>query len=849
MTTEIHLYTLGQLRIEQNGQVLDDFISTKAVLLFVYLVNYPIEHSRKKLAAMFWSETNDEQSLKNLRTVLSSLRQQMPDALLVTRDELAINPDVSIRADARLFEDGCGKVFSADTPQSLAELQSLAEYYQGAFLANITVKEAEALEAWIDEQQRLLAQLYARLLYEIGEQAQKQAAYEIGLDYARRLVALDPYWDTARRQLMRLLAYTNRSNDALRQYDEFVQVLTDELDAAPEEETKVLYEQIRSQLIRPPEQAGIRSTIVLPDMPYVETTDDIALAQRMLNTPQCHLLTLYGISGIGKTALATQIAWHRQHLYQDGAFLVPLKNVQTARDLPYLVATTLGINISGPIEPKMLEDRILDHLKDRHMLLFLDSYEHLLPETSFLQNLLDRAARVQVVVTSQTPLNLFREWLLPLQGLRVPVADDPDAENCEAVRLFAITAQRTNPRFNLRENLAGVIRICQLVEGLPLALIIAAGWTQLIPMNRIADYIIEGKEFNLPTPVDLPPHQQSLEIMLEHTWNTLSAQEQYALTAVSIFQTTFDIDEVEQICDIRLDLLAAMIQKSLIQRFDDKYRMHQLVWRYARKKLLYSDQREALGQRYLTAMKQALQGLREQRLPLHEYLLALEMLYVNLWNYQWMAKAFQPLYMLMLSRYLFIYWETSRVDDLPALHKLFADMQGNQLDDNVRMLLNLQLARFHLRANQPEQAGINLSHVLSAALEDMSWLDWGMAFNLCTVLMPYFVQEYTHDALDASDEDLVILSAAYLKLLSLYLDTNDYDAAEELMPHLLDSLQHAVDQAPVLAVRGAIAAVRTQYVTAHQYFLLAKQCLADTHAPLLQSAFDHLIARVQRQLM
>lgn len=841
MGTEIS--TLGQLNIQHNGQERVEFISMKASLLFVYLAMHPGEHTRKKLAAMFWSETNDKQALKNLRTVLSSIRQQLPDALVITRDGLAVNPSAAIQVDASLFEAGCQAVFTApDEPDRLPDMQNLAELYRGAFLVDVAFREAVALDEWLMDKQRELQELYTRLLYEITEQAQQQADYETGIQYARRLVSLDPYWDAARCQLMRLLAYTNRSNEALQQYESFARLLVEELGAEPEEETRTLYEQIRSRHIRLPQQRVARSSIMLPDMPFVETLEDIALAQRMLNTPQCRLLTVYGISGIGKTALATQIAFHRQHLYADGAYLISLKQSQSARDLLYAVASSLGIDALSQSSPPELEQTLIEYLRDRHILLVLDNYEHLLPETGFVQKILEQTSRMQLVVTSQAPLNLFREWLLPLHGLRLPAPGDPNPEACEAVRLFELTAQRVNPRFDLMANLADVVEICQLVDGLPLALIIAAGWTQIVPITRIKEYIIEGQEFSLPLQQDLPPHHQSLEMMLEHTWNTLAEPEQYALTALSIFNAVFVIEEVEQICGVTLDVLAALIQKSLIQKYDDRYRIHQLIWRYARKKLLYSERKAALAQQYMDYMIQILRDIQQQKLPLHEYLLAIESWYATLWNYTWMPRSFQPVYMLTLSRSLMAYWEISRSDELNAIRKLFEAIAAEPLAPEMRLLLHTQLARFHLQSGQTHPAYQRVQQILQENATAAAWTDWGTVFTLYLL-----TARSPADDGQPVDADSAILLESYLKLLGLYLDMRDYGSADSFFEHLLDNTTQPMQTVLLQAIRATIFAETRQYPAAQQYFTqaLAHSGLADM--PLLYTVLQALALRLDAE--
>lgn len=846
MNKHVEVITLGKLLIKYDGTIVEDFISLKAALLLVYLALHPGEHTRKKLAMMFWSESTDKQALKNLRTILSSVRQNLPDAILISRDTLSINPDEPIHVDTAQFEQGCTALFSAvPLPDLLQTAQDLAHLYSGLFLADVPVREADSLDDWISDKQRHLHELYRRLLYKIIELADDHSNYDIGLHYARELVSLDPYWDAARQQLMRLLAYSNRANEALLQYEDFAQLLADELDTIPDEATTMLYEQIRSQNLIVPTRP-IRSSIVLPDMPFIEAANDIALVKRILNTAQCHLLTIYGISGIGKTALATQLAFERQHDYRDGAYLISLKRARSARDLSYLIAGTLGIDFGSQTSAHDLEEIVLSYLQHRQILLVLDNYEHLLPETDFVQRILEQSSQLLLIVTSQTPLNLFREWLIPLSGLRVPTFDDPNPETFEAVRLFELTAQRINPRFNVQENIAGVIEICQLVDGLPLALILAAGWTQILPISKIIEYIIEGQEFSFPLQHDLPPRHQSLEMMLEYTWNTLTEREQYAMTALSIFDTAFDMDEVQKICDIDVSLLTALIQKSLIQKYDDRYRMHQLVWRYARKKLLYSPRRDALAQRYMDYIMQNMALLQQQDLPLHEYLLTIEMQYASIWNYDWMAKSFQPLYMLTLSRFLMGYWEISRLDELKTLCKLFEDFRQHTLQPDMRLLMNVQLARLHIRHEQYPQANQHLRLALLENAITASWRDWCATFNLYAPLTHLMLPQQPDATL--LTEDMTILSNAYLKLATLYLDMCDYETAENFFLHLLEGSDHPIDCAAIMAVRGAIAAEKQDIATAYTHFENALHCLKDHHDPLLELALHTLLLRVSYHL-
>ncbi|MBI5929745.1 MAG: AAA family ATPase [Chloroflexi bacterium] len=845
MNTEITIYTLGKLIIEQNGQVVENLISTKAALLLAYLAMHPGEHSRKKLAALLWSETSDQQALKNLRTVLSSIRQEMPRALVIERDALMLNDSIPIILDARLFEKGCEKAFSPiellDVGKTMQEIMAL---YQGDFLEGITVRDAEELDGWISEQQRHFQRLYRQLLFEYIELTLKQAHYEVGLAYAWKLVSLDPLWDAAQRQLIRLLAYANRSSEALLQYERFAHLLDEELGTTPDTETIALIEQIRTGNLQPTKPAAIAS-IALPDMPFVEPQETLEIAQRMLGTPQCRLLTVFGISGIGKTALVTQIAYHRQHLYPDGVYLISLKHTHSGRDLPYLIAVAVGMDLSSTHNYSALERTTLDHIKNRKLLLVLDNYEYILPETNFVENLLEQAPQIQVVITSQMPLNLFREWLLPLTGLSCPPEDDIHPETYEAVRLFELTAQRNNPRFNLQNNLSGVARICRLVDGLPLALVIAAGWTQILPIHKIIDHILEGQEFSLPYQQNMPAHHQSMEMMLEYTWSTLNEAEKQTLTALSIFNSTFDLEEAEQICAVDITALISLIQRSLIQKYDDKYRMHQLVWRHARKKLLYSDQREALGKQYLDFYQTWLAELQKQNLLLHEYLLAIEIQYPSIWNYDWMVKSFQPIYMLSISQHLMVYWEISRVDAIADIRRLFETINLELLPPEMRLVLYLQLARLFLWHDQTDQAYQYLAAALQNYPQEARWQDLALLYYFYASLFHVKTQEIQIISGEPFNEDAHILRKSYLKLALLYLDTGEKSSADEVFQYLAENSHYPIHHALIHAIRGAIAAESHDYSAAASLFSRGLLLLDKLEEPRLTASLHANLMRVK----
>ena len=705
MTMPIQIYTFGKLLVERDGVALENFISTKAVLLLVYLALHPGEHSRKKLAALFWSETTDQQALKNLRTVLSNLRQQLDNALLVSHEDLGINPNTALYVDANHFSDGVKRVFASPiTLDSLRLLQELEALYQGDFLANLAVREADVLNDWIDEQQRQFHEFYRRLLFEIVETARKQASYETGLDYARKLVNLDPFWESAQRQLLLLLAYTNHANDALLHYEAFTALMDVELQAEPEAETTALYERIRSRSISPPQQPGL-SPLVLPDTPFVEPADDIELAQRMLNTPHCRLLTLYGISGIGKTALATQLAFHRQHRYRDGAHLISLNIAQTAPDALRVIAGALNLNFGSNLDYHALEDQVIEYLKTRELLLVFDNYEQLLPETRLIERVLESAVSVQMIVTSHTPLNLYSEWLLPLHGLSVPETGSPDPEEYEAIRLFELTAQRVNPRFSVAQSLSDIIHICRLVDSLPLGIILAAGWVQYIPPSDILAMMQQDLLQIEAIHHDLPLRHQSFHGLMNAMLAHLSAPEQQALICLSIFDGTFDVRAALAVADISLHDFKSLTNKSLIQAAEGyRYTIHNVLRQTFRTKLEQSAQLPQVTARFIAHFQAWCDDFFARGVPLHETMHLLETEQHNLWNVIGLSDFDRQRFLLHIAPAMTEYWVNRGYHSRGIIQLLQAGGANPDIERATRVRGLSTLARILERTSEYDHA-------------------------------------------------------------------------------------------------------------------------------------------------
>lgn len=329
-----------------------------------------------------------------------------------------------------------------------------------------------------------------------------------------------------------------------------------------------------------------KSNLPLPPTPLLGREQELMAIARLMQDPQCRLLTLVGPGGIGKTRLALQAAAQQQSAFMHGVSFVSLAPVVGREQTVTAIADALGFVLYGATDRA---EQLLHYLHEKTLLLVLDNFEHLLADASsvaLISNLLDGAPEVKLLVTSREPLHLQAEWIFEVPGLPVPQSDQPDdlAAN-SAAQLFSQRAQRVRTGFTLTsEDSPAILRICQLVEGLPLGLELAAAWVLTLSCQEIAQELERNLDF-LTTPTrDIPERHRSISAVFDHSWKLLSGEEQRVLRRLAVFQGGFGREAAEYVAGASLSLLLALVAKSLLRRTDAKvsrYELHELVRQYA----------------------------------------------------------------------------------------------------------------------------------------------------------------------------------------------------------------------------------------------------------------------------
>jgi len=604
----LSIQLLGTFQVTLNGEPVAHFGANTAQALLAYLAMHAgAPCQRTSLAGLLWSDYDDSSALTNLRQALHRLRTAIgdedasPPFLQATRTTIAFNPESDYWLDVDAFSRALELVRihahrSVETCATCAErLAEAVELYEGEFLAGFSLDSA-LFEEWMVVERERLHGLALEALGRLATYHEGRGAHEQTARYARRALALEPWREEAHRALMRALALGGQRAAALAQYGKCRHILAEELGVEPSEETRALYEQIRGQedltgLLNlsglgtlPPNNLPAQLT------PFVGREHELAEIAERLADPACRLLTLAGPGGSGKTRLALEAAARQLAGYEHGVFFVSLAALETVQAITPTIAQALGFGFHGEGDP---EQQLLSYLRRKGMLLLLDNFEHLVEGASIVTRMLRTAPDVKIIVTSRASLGLQGEQLYPVGGLRVPAMEEihtgslDELSQYSAVQLFLSSALRARPDLHTTaDDLARIVRICHIVEGMPLAITLAAAWMRMLTPTEIAAEIERSIDFLGAELRDVPERQRSMRAVFDHSWRLLSDREGEILAGLSVFRGGFTREAAQEVTRASLRQLMALVDRSLLQLTTaGRYGMHELLRQYAVERL------------------------------------------------------------------------------------------------------------------------------------------------------------------------------------------------------------------------------------------------------------------------
>jgi predicted ATPase/DNA-binding SARP family transcriptional activator len=562
--------------------------------------------SRDRLIDELWGEHPPRAAVQSLQVYVHGLRQAIGAALVETHGtgyRLAAEPgQADVWRFHRLVSAARRALADGQAGHATEDLSAALRLWRGSPLADLSGEPIHDREAGRLDSLRLDA-------VELQNDAELALGrHEQLLGRLEQLIAAEPYREHLRAQHVLALYRSGRQKDALGAHRAARAALVEELGIDPGPELRELEARILRHdpvLAAPEPHAPAKLELPTPPTPLVGRLLEVAAVGALLQRKDVRLVTLTGPGGTGKTRLGLAVAEEVGREVRDGAVFVDLAAVRDEALLAPTLAHALGV-----AEGASPEDALVEHLRDRSILLLLDNLEQLSGKTALIGRVLAAAARVRVLATSRSPLRLAGEHEYPVPPLAVPRAGHTTFEELaanDAVRLFVARARAVDPEFELNdENIEAVRHVCERLDGLPLAIELAAARTKLLPPGAMSRRLDQRLDLLTAGPGDRPARQQTLRATLEWSHDLLTEEQKTLFARLAVFRGGWTLDSAEAVCgeaglDI-LDTLAALVDDNLVRlvrRPDEpRFAMFETIAEYARELLQTAGDADAVAQRH-----------------------------------------------------------------------------------------------------------------------------------------------------------------------------------------------------------------------------------------------------------
>ena len=604
---------LGSFRI-QCGKKPVEIASRPAQSLFAFLVlNAGTAYRREKLAGLFWPDSPEESARDYLRHALWRIRrafQAAAETSYLKADDFAVSFDASkdYWLDAKALRD-------ETESKSPDELMQLLADCAGEFLPGF-------YDEWVMFERENLQTVYERKVEDLLDQLQSGGRWQEVIPWAERWIALGQRPETAYRHLMISYAAQGDAARAAATFERCVKSLA-EYGVEPSSETSRLYDELKAGRLPAQSQSNTKSTwgqptvasnLPTPITSFIGREKEIGEVRKLLETHR--LVTLTGSGGVGKTRLAIKIAQISAKKFRDGVFWVDLASLNDAGLVPQVVAKVFNLRA---VTEHSFENLLIELLGPMHSLVVLDNCEHLIMACAQLAGLLLTECRnLKMLITSREALEILGETTWSVPSLSLPSPGDVIGESLsdfESIRLFVERAASVSTGFSLSvDNAAAVEQICTRLNGIPLAIELAAARVKMMDPLEIAGRLDDRFELLTAGSRTAVPRQRTLRATIDWSYDLLSTSEKTLFQRLSVFNGGFVMAAAERVgTDDKIpaaqlvELVGQLINKSLLYSRHDsrkaaaetRYAMLETIHEYGRGKLKESGEEKMIQDRHL----------------------------------------------------------------------------------------------------------------------------------------------------------------------------------------------------------------------------------------------------------
>lgn len=569
---------------------------------------------REQVLEALWPNVDPESATNSLHQALHAARSALAipasppgwatSVFLFRRNVLALAPPCGFRVDIHDFEQA---VTIAQEQHDAERFRAAAELYTGDLLPE------DRYEDWASAPRDAFRSTYHRILRTWARVEESGGRVSHAIEVLQRLLASDPTDEGTYADLMRLYARLNQRHQALQLYVRLQLIMRREFEAEPEPTTQRLYQEILAGHGSPvPAAEAVFTNLPSLLTRFIGREREKRAVAELITTAR--LLTLIGPGGCGKTRLAIAVASEQALLTPDGAWLVQLAPLVDPAQVPQTIAAALGVREDPH---RTLLTTLIDSLRAKKLLLVLDNCEHLVEAcAAFVDTLLPQCPGVHVLGTSREALRVTGELTFQVPSLALPAAEPPTAlahlESCEAVALLLDRLRLRQPTFHLTlENSPAVVEICRRLDGIPLAIELAAARAPALSVEQIAVRLDDALRLLTSGSRTAVPRQQTLRATLEWSYQLLSTAETMVFSRLAVFAGGWTIEAAEAVCpgsgvetDEVLNLLAQLVEKSLVVGDDRagaiRYRLLEIIRQYARERLYERQEEDATRLQHAT---------------------------------------------------------------------------------------------------------------------------------------------------------------------------------------------------------------------------------------------------------